>query len=46
MIYKLFINLVKVAFKVGVCGDMSTRVGEEEVGHVGETGSETLPESL
>ena len=34
VIYKLFVNLVKVSFKVGVCGDMSTRVGEEEVGHV------------
>ena len=46
MFSKLFIYLIEVSFKVGVGGDMSSRVGEEKVGHVREAGAQTFSEGL
>ena len=46
MFDKLFIDLIQVPFKVGISGDMSAGVGEKEVGHFRETGSQSFPESL
>ena len=46
MFYKLFVYLVKISFEVRICCNMSARVGEEEVGHVGETRGQTFPQGL
>ena len=46
MFNKLFVYLIKISFKVGICCNMSARVGKEEVGHVREARGQALPQSL